>query len=188
MGSAWSPKTKSGFSVHRIREGRQVHIRGRKDSDRCGVLYFFKRDRQLCQAAASRTEETEDDGNGNHVPQNLWNDINRFHHSQKAHKKFDNCFSLCAFMTDEVMKGFRRQKRFCLPHLDNRIGKCIQDVWNMWSHYADTPGATCFLFINAIYNRKCKRWNTETAYWSKVWSDQCLAKCTAVVWGGDTYF
>lgn len=38
--------------------------------------------------------------------------------------------------------------------------KCVQDVWNMWSHYADTPRDTCFLF----YNRRFMRRNTEIWY------------------------
>lgn len=29
-------------------------------------------------------------------------------------------------------------------YLDNFIDRCVQDVWNMWSHYADTPRDTCF--------------------------------------------
>lgn len=33
-------------------------------------------------------------------------------------------------------------------------------VWNMWSHYADTPRDTCFLF----YNRRFMRRNTEIWY------------------------
>ena len=36
-------------------------------------------------------------------------------------------------------------------YLDNFIYKCVQDVWNMWSHYADTPRDTCFL----LYFVKC---------------------------------
>lgn len=32
-------------------------------------------------------------------------------------------------------------------HLDNFICKYIQDVWNMWSRYADTPRDACFHYL-----------------------------------------
>ena len=38
--------------------------------------------------------------------------------------------------------------------------KSFERVWNMWSHYADTPRDTCFLF----YNRRFMRRNTEIWY------------------------
>lgn len=32
-------------------------------------------------------------------------------------------------------------------YLDNFICEYIQDVWNMWSHYADTPRDACFHYL-----------------------------------------
>ena len=68
-------------------------------------------------------------------------------------------------------------------YLDNFINECVQDVWNMWSHYADTPRDTCFSYQESLYEGMLKL-SIEV----KVKSDECLAKCVAVTRGNDTYF
>ena len=68
-------------------------------------------------------------------------------------------------------------------YLDNFIYECVQDVWNMWSHYADTPRDTCFLYREGSYEGILKL-GIEV----KVSSERCLAKCAAVARGKDTYF
>ena len=39
-------------------------------------------------------------------------------------------------------------------YLDNFICKYIQDVWDMWSRYADTPREACFHFDVGVYTRE----------------------------------
>ena len=68
-------------------------------------------------------------------------------------------------------------------YLDNFIYECVQDVWNMWSHYADTPRDTCFLYREGSYEGILK-----SGIEVKVSSEGCLAKCAAVARGKDTYF
>ena len=68
-------------------------------------------------------------------------------------------------------------------YLDNFIYECVQDVWNMWSHYADTPRDTCFLYREGSYEGILK-----SGIEVKVSSEECLAKCVAVARGKDTYF
>lgn len=68
-------------------------------------------------------------------------------------------------------------------YLDNFIYKCVQDVWNMWSHYADTPRDTCFLYKEGSCEGILK-----SGIEVKVKSENCLAKCVAVTRGNDTYF
>ena len=68
-------------------------------------------------------------------------------------------------------------------HLDNFIYKCVQDVWNMWSHYADTPRDTFFPYREGSYEGILK-----SGIEFKVSSGGCLAKCAAVARGKDAYF
>ena len=68
-------------------------------------------------------------------------------------------------------------------YLDNFIDKCVQDVWNMWSHYADTPGDACFPDMGG----SCEE-IPEPGVEVKARSEECLAKCVAVTRGSDTYF
>ena len=53
----------------------------------------------------------------------------------------------------------------------------------MWSHYADTPRDTCFLYKEGSCEGILKP-GIEV----KVKSENCLAKCVAVTRGNDTYF
>ena len=54
----------------------------------------------------------------------------------------------------------------------------------MWSHYADTPRDTCFLFYIEGSCEGIRKSGIEV----KVSSGECLAKCVAVARGKDTCF
>ncbi len=82
-----------------------------------------------------------------------------------------------------MLFGLTSSSRFIQLNIDKFIYKCVQDVWDMWSHYADTPRDACFHFLCGSRYEGILKAGIEV----KAGSDECLAKCAAVARGNDTY-
>lgn len=103
-------------------------------------------------------------------------------YSYKAYKHTDaiDSASLYAFWANKLKKDLskKRTNRVCECTLKTSYLKCVQDVWDMWSHYADTPRAACFLlyYIEGSAYEGILKSGIEV----KAVSDKCLARSVAV--------